>query len=189
MGGDTLRLRGGTYAMLLRFDANARLLSVDGSNTTNKSVATRERGAFGQGGIVLVDYGRPLVRERSVWGGTLIPFDSIWRTSANDATHVFTTRTLTMGTFIVPAGMYTRWVQHTRTGTLLIVNKQTGQWGTVYDSANDVGRVPMQLTPTLSHIEQFTIAVKSLAPTRGALEFAWGPSVASVSFSTSIPKP
>lgn len=214
MGGDTLRLRGGAYAMLLRFDANARLLSVDGSNTTNKSVATRERGgldmtamartmtpmgalslrdvargAFGQGGIVLVDYGRPLVRERSVWGGTLIPFDSIWRTGANDATHLFTTRTLTMGTFIVPAGMYTLWVQHTRTGTLLIVNKQTGQWGTVYDSAHDVGRVPMQLTPTLSQVEQFTITVKSLAPTRGALEFAWGPSVASVPFSTSIPKP
>ena len=35
------------------------------------SVATR--GAFGAGGMVLVDYGRPSVRERTVWGGTLIP--------------------------------------------------------------------------------------------------------------------
>ena len=213
-GGDSVRLRGGAYAMLLRFDANQRLQLVDGSFTTNKSVGTRgaggldiaaiatrmkptgtlslretARGAFGQGGMVLIDYGRPSVRERSVWGGTLVPFDTVWRTGANDATHLFTSRTLTMGDVVVPPGAYTLFVQHTRTGTWLIVNKQVGQWGTVYTAANDVGRVPMQMTATPSHVEEFTIAVRSISPTRGAIEMLWGPSMVSVPFTATALRP
>ena len=207
VAGDTLMLRGAPYAMHVRFDNTGRLLLVDGSTTTNKMIgirsngpvdiaaiartmkptgvlSTREvaRGAFGSGGMVLVDYGRPMVRERTVWGGTLVPFDSVWRAGANDATHLFTTRTLTMGDLTLPPGMYTLWVQHTRTGTSLIVNKQTGQWGTVYDPAQDVGRVPMTMAASPNHVEQFTITVRSMGAARGALEFAWGDKVASVPF-------
>ena len=214
LGGDSTRLRGGGYAMVLRFDANARLTSVDGSGTTNKAMATsgaggidiaaiartmkptgvlslREvaRGAFGAGGMVLVDYGRPLVRERSVWGGTLVPYDSVWRTGANDATHLFTTRTLTFGALTVPPGMYSLWIVHARSGTTLIVNKQTGQWGTMYDSAQDLGRVPMQLTAAPNHVEEFTIAVRALGGNRGAIELSWGPSMASVPFTASVARP
>jgi hypothetical protein len=210
-GGDSVRLRGGAYAMILRFDANNTLQRVDGSYTTNKSTATRgaggldiaaiaksmkptgtlslretARGAFGQGGMVLIDYGRPSVRDRSVWGGTLVPFDTVWRTGANDATHLFTSRTLTMGDLVVPPGAYTLFVQHTRTGTWLIVNKQVGQWGTVYSAANDLGRVPMQMTAAPSHVEEFTITVRSLGPTRGAIEMSWGPSTMSVPFTATV---
>ena len=39
-------------------------------------------------GPIFISYGRPAVRERTVWGGTLIPFDTIWRTGANEATHL-----------------------------------------------------------------------------------------------------
>ena len=208
-GGDTLRLRGAPYPMRLTFDANNRLTMIDGGMTTNKIIATREanssidvlaaaramkptgimsgrevaRGAFGAGGIVLVDYGRPMVRERTVWGGALVPFDSVWRAGANDATHLFTTRTLTFGQVTVPAGSYTLWIQHTRSGTFLIVNKQTGQWGTVYDPAQDVGRIPMQMGATPAHVEEMTVTVRNLGSNRGAIDFAWGGSMASASFS------
>jgi len=209
-GGDSVRLRGGAYAMLLRFDANQRLQSVDGSFTTNKSVGTRgsaldivaiaksmkptgtlslretARGAFGQGGMVIVDYGRPSVRDRTVWGGTLVPFDTVWRTGANDATHLFTSRTLTMGDVVVPPGAYTLFVQHTRTGTWLLVNKQVGQWGTVYSAANDLGRVPMQMSATPSHVEEFTIVVRAINATRGAIEMSWGPGMMSVPFTATV---
>jgi hypothetical protein len=206
-GGDTLRLRGAPYPMRLVFDANNRLMLVDGGMTTNKVIATREtvgmdvmamaramkptgimsgrdvaRGAFGAGGIVLVDYGRPMVRERSVWGGALVPFDSVWRAGANDATHLFTTRVLTFGQLTVPPGSYTLWIQHTRTGTFLIVNRQTGQWGTVYDPAQDVGRVAMQMAPAPSHVEEMTVTVRNMGGNRGAIDFAWGNSTATATF-------
>lgn len=214
VSGDTMRLRGGPYAMLLRFDNAGKLQSVDGSNTTNKVTGTRvnramdvaalartmkptgtlsvrdvARGGFGQGGIVLIDYSRPLVRERTVWGGTLVPFDSVWRTGANDATHLFTSRTLALGDLTVPPGAYTLWVQHTRSGTFLIVNKGIGMWGTQYNAALDLGRAPMTLAPTPSHVEDFTITVKSLAQNRGVIEMAWGPSIASVPFTATIVRP
>ncbi len=211
--GDSVRLRGGAYAMILRFDATNKLQSVDGSFTTNKSIASRgtgldlaaitksmkptgtlslretARGAFGQGGIVLIDYGRPSVRDRTVWGGALVPFDTVWRTGANDATHLFTSRTLTMGDVVVPPGAYTLFVQHTRNGTFLIVNKQVGQWGTIYSAANDLGRVPMQMTAIPSHVEEFTIVVRSMGPTRGAIEMSWGPSMVSVPFTATVVRP
>ena len=209
-GGDTMRLRGAPYPMRLVFDATGQLTGVDGAGTTNKILATRERGgldlagmaramkptgtlsarevargSFGPGGIVLVDYGRPMVRERTVWGGALVPFDSVWRAGANDATHLFTTRTLTFGALTVPAGTYTLWIQHTRNGTFLIVNRQTGQWGTQYDPAQDLGRVPMQMAPSPSHVEELTVVVRSLGGNRGAIEYTWGPSILTASFTTS----
>ena len=209
-GGDTLRLRGAPYPMRLRFDAGNRLLLVDGGMTTNKVIATREnatldvvalaramkptgimsgrdvaRGSFGAGGIVLVDYGRPMVRERTVWGGALVPFDSVWRAGANDATHLFTTRALTFETMTVPPGSYTLWIQHTRSGTFLIVNRQIGQWGTVYDPAQDVGRVVMQVANAPAHVEEMTVTVRNLGANRGAIDFAWGGSIATALFTAS----
>lgn len=210
--GDTSRLVGAVpYQMLLRFDARDRLLSVDGSFTTNKVLATRGNGgldiatiaqamrptgllsvretvraAFGPGGMVLVDYGRPHVRERTVWGGTLVPIDSVWRFGANDATHLFTTRTLALGSLTLAPGMYTLWMQHTRTGTFLIVNRQTGQWGTQYDAAQDIGRVEVQMSATPAPIEEFTIRLRALGPSRGVLDLAWGDRAGTVPFAVSI---
>lgn len=211
LAGDTLRQRGGSYAMVLLFDANSRMQLMDGSKTTNKSVATRgtggmdlaamartmkptgvlsardiARAAFGAGGMVLIDYSRPHVRERTVWGGTLVPFDSVWRTGANDATHLMTTRVLTFGDMVLQPGMYTLWVQHTRSGTYLIVNKQTGQWGTQYNAANDVGRVLMVMSAAPSHVEEMTISVAALSGSRGEIGIAWGGSVGKVGFGVAV---
>jgi hypothetical protein len=196
--------------MVLRFDANDRLQSLDGSGTTNKAQATRgaagadiaalartmkatgvlslredARAGFGPGGMVIVDYGRPHVRERTVWGGMLVPFDSVWRAGANDATHLITTRTLTLGSMTLVPGMYTLWVQHTRGGTFLIVNRQTGQWGTQYDASQDIGRVELQSAPSPSHVEELTIAVRARTPAQGTLELAWSDRVMSVPFGVS----
>ena len=138
-----------------------------------------------RGGIVLIDYSRPMVRERTVWGGALVPYDSVWRAGANDATHLFTTRTLTFGTLTVAPGAYTLWIQHTRNGTFLIVNRQTGQWGTEYNPSQDVGRVPMQLAEAPAHVEELTVAIRNLGNNRGSIDFAWGDSVASAAFTAS----
>jgi hypothetical protein len=212
VGGDTLRLRGAPYPMRLMFDADSRLTLLDGGMTTNKVIATRDagagvdvaaiarmmkpsgvlsardvaRGAFGPGGIVLIDYGRPMVRERSVWGGALVPFDSVWRAGANDATHLFTTRVLTFDQLSVPPGSYTLWIQHTRNGTFLVVNRQTGQWGTQYDPAQDLGRIPMQMAASPSHVEELTVTVRNLGGNRGAIDFAWERSVATATFTAAV---
>lgn len=208
------RLRGAPYAMLLTFDARDRLQGVDGTLTTNKAIGTRvdgpmdldaiarawrptgvlsargtARAGFGPGGMVLVDYGRPQVRERSVWGGTLVPFDSVWRAGANDATHLFTTRALTIGGTELAPGSYTLWVQHTANGTFLLVNRQVGQWGTQHDPRHDVARIAMELAPTAEHVEEFTITVRGTGMNAGRIEMAWGDKVASAPFTVAMQRP
>src|SRR5262249_506152 len=126
--------------------------------------------AFGRSPI-FINYGRPAVRDRSVWGGTLIPFDTVWRTGANEPTHFATSRTITLGDLTLVPGLYTLWLQHTRTWTYLIVNKQVGQWGTEYQSAQDIGRVRLDLAKAPEHVEDFTITIRAINPTRGAIDF------------------
>lgn len=205
-GGDTLRMRGGTYPMLVHFDGDGRIQWTDGVLTTNKAIGTRVSGTadiaklaasmkptgvlspratayagFNRGPI-FISYGRPAVRERSVWGGTLIPLDSIWRTGANEATHLATSKTMVLGDVTLAPGLYTLWTQHTRAGTYLIVNKQVGQWGTEYSAAQDIGRVKLEMAKTPDHVEDFTITVRATGQNRGAIDLAWGDSVATAAF-------
>jgi Protein of unknown function (DUF2911) len=204
--GDTLRMRGGAYQMLVHFDRDGRLQLTDGSLTTNKSIGIRSTttidinalaaamkptgvlspratayAGFNRGPI-FVNYGRPSVRERTVWGGTLVPYDSIWRAGANEATHLATSKTMTLGDMTLAPGLYSLWIQHTRGGTFLIVNKQVGQWGTEYQASQDIGRVKMEFARTPDHVEDFTITVRATGANRGALDFAWGDSVATAAF-------
>jgi hypothetical protein len=205
-GTDTMRITGGVYSMVLGFDKNGRLQSTDGSLTTNKAIGTRSSGkvdiatiaknmkptgtlsprmtayaAFAQGPI-FVNYGSPAVRGRTVWGGTLVPFDSIWRTGANEATHLATSKTIQVGDMTLAPGLYSLWTQHTRSGTFLIVNRQVGQWGTQYNAANDIGRVAMDVANTPENVEDFTITVRSLGQGRGAIDLTWGDKTATANF-------
>ena len=205
--GDTLRMRGGTYDMLVTFDRDGHLQRTDGLLTTNKSIGSRVPGkvdipalasamkptgvlspraqayaGFNRGPI-FISYGRPAVRDRTVWGGVLIPFDSIWRAGANEATHLATSKTIVLGDMTLAPGLYTLWIQHTRGGTYLIVNKQVGQWGTDYQASQDIGRVKMDMAKAPEHVEDFTITVRAAGPNRGAFDFAWGDSVATATFS------
>jgi hypothetical protein len=206
LGGDTMRIRGGFYPMLVRFDNQGRLQSVDGSFTTNKSLGTRAQGRADIGAIALalkptgqlsprqtahatfaqspifINYSSPGARGRTIWGGTLIPFDSIWRTGANEATHLAATRTLQIGDMTLAPGLYTLWTQHTRNGTFLIVNRQVGQWGTQYNPAQDVGRVQLQMAAAPQFVEDFTITIRPLPQGRGAIDFAWGDQVGTANF-------
>jgi hypothetical protein len=205
-GGDTIRATGGGLITIYRVDQDGRLLSVDASATTQKLMATRSTsgvdfetlagrmtplGALSARGVasgsyqqsvVFVNYGRPQVRGRTVWGGLLVPPDTIWRLGANEATHLATSRELTFGSLVVPPGLYTLWLFNATGGPQLVINKQVGQWGTIYDPAQDLGRVPLTMAATPEHIEDFTITFRNLDPRRGAIEFAWDAQMATATF-------
>ncbi len=68
-------------------------------------------------------------------------------------------------------------------GWRLVVNKQTGQWGTEYAQAQDLGRVPMKVETLSTPVEQFTIAIeKNPAGKGGVLVIQWATTKASVAF-------
>jgi hypothetical protein len=120
-----------------------------------------------------VDYGRPLARGRTLLGN-VIAYDRVWRTGANAATQFSTSAPITLAGLSLPAGKYTLWtVPHVR-GVDLIVNKQTGQWGTAYGRAHDLGTAAMKSGSADPPVEQFTIAIEPAGPSQGTLVMAWG---------------
>jgi hypothetical protein len=120
-----------------------------------------------------VDYGRPLARGRTLLGD-VIPYDRVWRTGANAATQLTTSAPITLAGLELAAGTYTLWTAPHPRGVDLIVNKQTGQWGTEYSRAQDLGRAPLQADSVTSPVEKFTIAIEPRDAKHGTLTMGWG---------------
>jgi hypothetical protein len=206
-GADTIRVTNSIgLTTVYRVDNEGRIQSMDATATTQKLTASRSTlrpdlgavaaamrpaGTLSARGnasasflqsVVFINYGRPQVRERTVWGGELVPFDAVWRTGANEATHLATSRELTFGDVVVPPGLYTLWINYARNAPQLIINRQVGQWGTAYDATRDLGRVPLQMTASPEHVEEFTINIRPAGQGRGIIEFAWGGQMATATF-------
>lgn len=130
-----------------------------------------------------VDYGRPLLRGRDVWRNGVLG-DTLWRTGANAATQLRTSVDLLIGGQSVPAGTYSLWTWAGRNGYHLVVNAQSGQWGTEYNPARDVVRVPLRESEGAPSVERFTITLEPQGATTGQLVMAWGTKRLSVPIAT-----
>ena len=119
-----------------------------------------------------VQYGRPSMRGREVFGG-LVPLGQVWRTGANEATHLRTPVDLVIGEIRIPAGEYTLYSIPEEDGWTLIVNRQTEQWGTAYDESQDLVRLPMQVETLAEPVEQFTITLGVGEESDGVLVLEW----------------
>jgi hypothetical protein len=135
------------------------------------------------GANVSVAYGRPAMRGRRIIG-QVVPYGQVWRTGANDATHFRTDRDLVIGDARVPAGSYTLWTIPGPDEWTLIVNRQTGQWGTVYDPAQDVARIPVRATRAAGPpVELLTMTIHpGECGDGGTLRMAWENTVVAVPF-------
>jgi hypothetical protein len=188
--------------LMLRHDGRGAIVSLDGSRTTLKVSVERigfdtdleaiahawkakDQGGAPTGQIsprdtvqatvgsahLWIDYGRPSLHGRDVWANGVLG-DTLWRTGANAATQFRTDVDLVLGGKMIPAGTYTLWTATTG-GYQLVVNKQIGQWGTVYDSKQDLVRVPLQESAVATPAERFTIAVEPQS-SGALLAFTWG---------------
>jgi len=123
--------------------------------------------------ILTVDYGRPLLRGRTLLGD-VIPFDYVWRTGANAATQFTTSTPIKLAGMQVPAATYTLFTTPHKDGVDLIVNKQTGEWGTEYNPTLNLGRARMISEADTATVEEFTISILPRDSRHGTLIFEWG---------------
>jgi hypothetical protein len=133
------------------------------------------------GDTISVNYGRPSIRGRKIMGG-LVPWNQVWRTGANEATHLKTSFDMTFGGVPVPRGRYTLWTLPSPTRWIVIVNKQTGQWGTRYDPSLDLARFEAHVEQTSSVVDTFTITLTKTATNAGTLGLKWENTLVSVPF-------
>jgi hypothetical protein len=124
------------------------------------------------GKTISVNYGRPSMRGRKIMGG-LVPLDKVWRTGANEATAFITEADLVIEGVEVPKGSYTIYTLPSEKQWRLIINKQTGQWGTVYHQEMDLSRIPMKKRAFKEPVEIFTIALEKNGNSTGRLKLIW----------------
>lgn len=126
-----------------------------------------------EGAKITIVYGRPYSKDpksgekRKIWGG-LVPYGKVWRLGADEATLFTTDKELTVGGNDIEPGTYSLYLLPEEDGAKLIVNKQTGQWGTKYDEKQDLVRIGLKKEPVAKPADQFTIAVDN-----GLLKFMW----------------
>jgi hypothetical protein len=131
------------------------------------------------GKVITVSYSSPRVNGRA---GQLFGKDGrigkdptypVWRAGANAATALHTDA-IVLGGLPVPKGDYTLYVDISDPANwVLIVNKQTGQWGTVYDKTKDLGRVKMSMEKAPAPIENLKYTIADLGLGKGSLSLAW----------------
>lgn len=212
-GADSVLLYSLPGVMRVHTDAEGRVLGVQSPESTLKvsaerlpsldvmalaaSFAARERGGRGLGALsprdsvvtrvngadVSVAYGRPAMRGRRIMG-QVVPYGEVWRTGADDATHFRTDRDLMIGGTHVPAGRYTLWTIPGPDRWTLIINSQTGQWGTEYDAARDFARIPVSFDRAPEGpVEQLTMRFDTdECGDGGVLQIVWENTRVSVPF-------
>jgi hypothetical protein len=112
------------------------------------------------------------------------PTYPVWRAGANNATKFTVDGDIHIGDLAVAKGDYTLYVDVTDPDNwTLIVNKQTGQWGTKYDKAQDLGRVPMTMTKPTALVENLTYTLVDNGGGKGSLTLAWEDKSGSVAIS------
>jgi hypothetical protein len=121
---------------------------------------------------IAIDYARPSMKGRTIMGG-LVPYDKVWRTGANAATTLKTDAAITIGGTEVPAGTYTIYSLPGEKAWKLIINKQTGQWGTQYDQAQDFARIDLKMESLPQPVELFTITLSASGPNAGQIVLEW----------------
>lgn len=132
------------------------------------------------GASLWIDYGRPSKRGRVVFGG-VVPLGEVWRTGANAATQFKTDKALDVGGTVVPAGFYTLWTIPSASGWKLVINSETGQWGTDHKAEKDLCTIDMKVSTLPQSVERFTISVEPGAQ-GGVLDLDWDTTRASVAF-------
>jgi hypothetical protein len=144
-----------------------------------KSPAATESTAIA-GKAITIHYSSPGVKGRA---GQIFTKDGlishernypVWRAGANAATALHTEADLDLGGLIVPKGDYTLYVDISDANNwVLIVNKQSGQWGMSYDKSQDLGRVKMTMEKPPALVENLKYMIKDLGGNKGELSLMW----------------
>jgi hypothetical protein len=140
--------------------------------TTSKSPRTK-LDAQGPAGLMLhIDHGTPSLRGRVAFGpagsGSIEPYNKVWRTGANEATRFVINKDVKVGDKVVKAGSYTLYTIPNAEKWTVIINGQTGQWGTTYNEDRDVARLEVPVEKLDAPVEKLTITATADEATKTA---------------------
>jgi hypothetical protein len=107
---------------------------------------------------IKIVYSQPHKNSRSVFG-SLVPYGQVWRTGANEATEITSTKDIQINGTLLKAGTYSLFTIPEKDHWTIIINGEVGLWGSYnYNSKFDVMRfdAPIQIMSGLVY-EPFTM--------------------------------
>jgi hypothetical protein len=115
-------------------------------------IAIRYKDAY-----VKIIYSQPQKRGREIFG-KLVPFDEVWRTGANEATEITTTKNIQINGTLLKAGTYSLFTIPQKEKWTIIINSELGLWGAYnYNSKLDVMRFDVPVMTSDIVYESFTM--------------------------------
>ena len=121
---------------------------------------------------VTLTYSRPGVKNRAVWG-SLVPWDKVWRTGANEATTIAVTDDVMINGNALPKGTYSLHTIPGKDEWTLIFNKTADQWGSYsYDATKDALRVKVKPQPA-SMTEWMMFEVPDVSADKATFQLRW----------------
>jgi hypothetical protein len=100
---------------------------------------------------VTINYHRPLVNKRKVWGG-VVPYGQVWRAGANENTTIKFTDPVTIEGKPLPKGTYGLHMIPGENEWTVIFSRNSTSWGSfTYDQAEDALRVTVKPQATDFH--------------------------------------
>jgi hypothetical protein len=121
---------------------------------------------------VAVDYSRPGVKNRKIWGG-VVPYDKVWRAGANSPTKISFSKDVTIDGKPIAAGSYTFMIIPTAAKwTLILSHDPKGAGAFAYNKADDVVRVEVKPQPSPMR-ERLAYVFSSFDDAGGAVDLEW----------------
>lgn len=153
----------------VRRPATVTAISCDPGDADRSRLATRpsplDSVSIGAGAPARLCYSRPSMRGRAVFGAPLVPFDSVWRTGANDPTTLNATGPLEIAGLKIAAGTYTITTIPAKAGWQVILTDPV--------RSQEVGRVTVATESLTVPVEMFTIRSASTGPDTAELTLEW----------------
>lgn len=135
---------------------------------------------------VEIEYARPGVKGRKIFGG-LLPYGEMWRTGANAATKITFSTDVTFGGQAVPAGTYALFTIPGEKEWTVILNQNTGQWGSYnYDEKNDLLRIKIKPAALTQPIETLSIGLGHIRDDSAHFTIAWEKTLVAVPIQTNL---
>ncbi len=125
-------------------------------------------------GLTKVDitYSSPAVKGRQIWGG-LVPYDSVWRTGANQITNIAFSTDVMVGGQKVKKGKYALLTIPGRNSWTIILNSDADQWGAYnYKKSLDIAR--FTVTPQMGDMkERLAFMIDATSDSTAAVSLCW----------------
>src|SRR4029434_4525070 len=122
---------------------------------------------------ITVNYHRPLVNGRKIWGG-LVPYGKVWRAGANENTTIEFSDDVSVEGKPLAKGLYGLHIIPNQDSCTVIFSKTNTAWGSFsYDQKEDALRVDVKPKPLAEQKEALEFEFEDLKPTSTAVTLKW----------------